>query len=575
VHDFAVWAPLARRAELDLGPGRPMRAMHPGSDGWWHLEVDDAGHGTDYGFRLDGDETLPDPRSAWQPYGVHGLSRVFDPGLYRWSDGDWPGRDVLGAVFYELHVGTFTPAGTLDAALEHLDHLVGLGVDVVELMPVAAMPGRHGWGYDGVGLYAVHEPYGGPAALQRFVDACHVRGMAVCLDVVYNHLGPEGNYLPWFGPYFTENHATPWGEAINLDGEGSAQVRRFVVDNALRWFEDFHLDCLRLDAVHALADDSHPHLLAQMSEETAALAGKLGRPLALVVESDLNDPRVIEPLPAGLGMTAQWSDDFHHALHALLTGERQGYYVDFGSPEVLGRTLTEVYRHAGDHSTFRRKPWGRPVDRSRHRGHHFLGYAQTHDQVGNRAAGERLGALVGPDRLAAAAALVLTSPFTPMLFMGEEWGADTPWQFFSDFGDAELIEGVREGRREEFSRHGWDAEMPDPHDPATREASVLDWSQPPTGVHARVLSWYTDLIRLRRREPDLRDDDLSRVRVDLGAGWVAVRRGGFDVVVNLSDRPVAVPSRGVRAELAWGGVEPGPDGTVRVAPGGTCVLRLA
>jgi maltooligosyltrehalose trehalohydrolase len=573
VHDFAVWAPLARRVELDLGPGRPTSAMHPGTDGWWHLEVDDAGHGTDYGFRLDGDEMLPDPRSAWQPHGVHGLSRVFDPGLHPWSDADWPGLDVLGAVFYELHIGTFTPAGTLDAAVEHLDHLVDLGVDVVELMPVAAMPGRHGWGYDGVGLYAVHEPYGGPAALQRFVDACHVRGMGVCLDVVYNHLGPEGDYLPWFGPYFHEDRATPWGEAINLDGEGSTEVRRFVCDNALRWFEDFHVDCLRLDAVHALADDSHPHLLAQMSEETAALAGKLGRPLSLVVESDLNDPRVIEPLPAGLGMTAQWSDDFHHALHTLLTGERQGYYVDFGSPEVLARTLTEVYRHSGDHSTFRGKAWGRPVDPARHRGHHFLGYAQTHDQVGNRAAGERLGALVGPDRLAAAAALVLTSPFTPMLFMGEEWGADTPWPFFSDFGDPELVEAVRRGRQEEFSRHGWDAEVPDPQDPATRKAAVLDWAQPLTGVHARMLRWYTDLIRLRRREPDLRDDDLSGVRVDLGRGWVAVRRGGFDVVVNLSDRPVTVPSRGVRAELVWGEAEPRPDGTVRLAPGATGLLR--
>jgi maltooligosyltrehalose trehalohydrolase len=575
VHDFAVWAPLARRVELDLGARRPPSAMRPGSDGWWHLEVDDAGHGTDYGFRLDGDETLPDPRSAWQPHGVHGLSRVFDPGLYRWSDGDWPGLDVLGAVFYELHIGTFTAAGTLDAAVEHLDHLVDLGVDVVELMPVAAMPGRHGWGYDGVGLYAVHEPYGGPAALQRFVDACHVRGMAVCLDVVYNHLGPEGNYLPWFGPYFHTDRATPWGEAINLDGEGSTEVRRFVCDNALRWFEDFRVDCLRLDAVHALADDSHRHLLAQMAEETSALAGKLGRPLSLVVESDLNDPRVIEPLPAGLGMTAQWSDDFHHALHTLLTGERQGYYVDFGPPEVLARTLTEVYRHAGDHSTFRGKEWGRPVDPARHRGHHFLGYAQTHDQVGNRAAGERLGALVGPDRLAAAAALVLTSPFTPMLFMGEEWGADTPWLFFSDFGDPGLVDAVREGRHQEFSRHGWEAEVPDPQDPATHQASVLDWSQPLTGEHARMLRWYTDLIRLRRREPDLRDDDLCRVRVDHGDGWVAVRRGGFHVVVNLSDRPVTVPSRGVRSELAWGEAEPRPGGTVRLAPGTTCLLRLA
>lgn len=576
MHAFSVWAPAARRVELDLGPDRPCLPMTAGAGGWWHVEVPDAGHGTDYGFRLDGGEPLPDPRSAWQPQGVHGPSRVFDAGRHRWSDGAWPGRDVLGAVFYELHVGTFTPAGTLDAAVGHLDHLSALGVDVVELMPVAAMPGRWGWGYDGVALYAVHEPYGGPAALQRFVDACHARGMAVCLDVVYNHLGPEGNYLPRFGPYFTDRRSTPWGEAVNLDAEGSASVRRFLCDNALRWFADFHVDCLRLDAVHALADESCPHLLAQLSEETASLARRLGRRLSLVVESDLNDPRVIEPTASGgLGMTAQWSDDFHHALHALLTGERQGYYVDFGSPQVLARTLTQVFRHAGDHSTFRGRQWGRPVDPARHRGHRFLGYAQSHDQVGNRAAGDRLGALVGPDRLAAAAALVLTSPFTPMLFMGEEWGATTPFQFFSDFGDPVVAGAVREGRRQEFRSHGWSAEVPDPQDPATRQAGVLDWSQPGHGVHARLLRWYTQLIALRRAEPDLREDDLSRVEVGLGDGWLSVRRGAFDLAVNLSDRPVAVPARPGRVVLGWGEVQPRPDGVARLAPGATALLSTS
>ena len=320
---------------------------------------------------------MPDPRSAWQPDGVHGPSRVFDASLHRWDDASWAGRDVRGAVFYELHVGTFTDEGTLDSAVARLDHLVQLGVDVVSLMPVAAFPGRWGWGYDGVDLYAVHEPYGGPQALQRFVDACHGRGLAVCLDVVYNHLGPSGNYLHGFGPYFTDKHHTPWGQAVNLDDDGSEQVRRFVVDNALRWFRDFHVDALRLDAVHALVDDSEPHLLAQLSDETASLAADLGRPLGLVAESDLNDARMVTPTArGGLGMTAQWNDDFHHAVHALTTGERQGYYVDFGEYTTLAKVLTSVFLHDGGWSTFRDADWGAPVDRTAVGGHAFLAYTQ-------------------------------------------------------------------------------------------------------------------------------------------------------------------------------------------------------
>jgi maltooligosyltrehalose trehalohydrolase len=582
MHRFTLWAPNATGVDLVLpspnGADRAARRLPMTStgDGSFALEVPDAGHGTDYTFALDGGSPLPDPRSAWQPAGVHGPSRVFDPARHAWQDAGWPGRDLLGAVVYELHLGTFTPQGTLDAAAEKLDHLVELGVDVVEIMPVAAFDGRWGWGYDGVDLYAVHAPYGGPEALQRFVDACHGKGLAVCLDVVYNHLGPSGNYLASFGPYFTDKHDTPWGDAVNLDDEGSEHVRRWIVDNALRWFEDFHVDALRLDAVHALVDDSPRHLLAQLSDETASLAARLGRPLSLVAESDLNDPRMVEPTSAGgLGMTAQWSDDFHHALHSTLTGETQGYYVDFEGVDVIARTLTQVFRHAGDVSAFRGKPWGKPVDPARHRGHRFLGYLQDHDQVGNRALGDRLSATVSPGRQAAGAALYLTSPFTPMVFMGEEWAASTPWQYFTDFPDPDLGAAVRNGRRSEFAEHGWDADdVPDPQDPTTREASVLDWAEPGKEAHARMLGWYRDLVALRRAEPDLLDDDLRRVHVETGPDRLVVHRGAFRVLVNLGAGPAEfeVPE-GAEVRLAWSEPERTPGG-LRLGPDDVAVVRV-
>jgi maltooligosyltrehalose trehalohydrolase len=580
VHEFRVWAPAARRVVLHLpGPGSAGGRREPmarGDGGWWQLRVADAGHGTDYAFAVDDGDPLPDPRSAWQPAGVHGPSRVFDAALHAWgSAAGWSGLDVVGRVFYELHVGTFTPEGTLDAAIGHLDDLVELGVEVVELMPLAAFPGDRGWGYDGVDLYAVHEPYGGPAALQRFVDAAHARGLGVCLDVVYNHLGPEGNYLRSFGPYFTGRHDTPWGEAVNLDDEGSAEVRRWICDNALRWLEEFRVDALRLDAVHALVDDSPRHLLAQLSDEVAELARRLRRPLALVAESDLNDPVTIEPTASGgLGMTAQWDDDVHHALHALLTGERQGYYDDFGSTAVLARVLTSAFRHAGDWSSFRGRVWGAPIDPERHRGHRFVVCLQNHDQVGNRAAGDRIGATVSPGRLAAGAALLLTSPYTPMLFMGEEWGASTPWQFFTGYPDPDLARAVREGRRREFSRHGWRSEdVPDPQDPATRDASVLRWPERAEGGHARLLAWYRDLLALRRAEPDLRDDDLRQVRVEAGETWVAVHRGRFAVLVNLAPEAAVLPApEGAKPILTWGEATPAGEG-YHLPPDTVTILR--
>jgi maltooligosyltrehalose trehalohydrolase len=579
MHVFRVWAPGARTVDLVLPPGRS-HPMQRRPDGWWTVEVADAGHGTDYAFRLDGGQPRPDPRSPRQPFGVHGPSQVFDAGRYGWTNRDWPGRELGGAVFYELHIGTFTPAGTFDAAARHLDHLVDLGVDVVEVMPVAAFDGERGWGYDGVDLYAVHEPYGGPQAFQRFVDACHGVGLAVCLDVVYNHLGPSGNYLSGFGPYFSDQHETPWGAGVNLDDAGRAQVRRWICDNALRWFEDFHVDALRLDAVDRLVDESGRHLLAQLSDETSALSLHLDRPLSLVAESALNDPRMVDPtIAGGLGMTAQWSDDFHHAVHAWLTGEKHGYYADFGDVDTVAHTLTAVF-HRSPGSLPAAKDWPGddpvpPVDPDRHRGHQFLVCLQNHDQVGNRAAGERIaGAQLG--RAAAGAALVLTSPFTPLLFMGEEWAASTPWQYFTDF-DPALGTLVREGRRREFAEHGWDAvEVPDPQDPGTRDRSVLRWDEPGAGRHATMLAWYRALIALRRAEPDLRDDDLAAVRVTTGPDWLVLHRGGLDVLVNLGAQHAALPvAPGSEVLLAWPGApapQPGPGGLL-IAPDSAAVVR--
>lgn len=542
-----VWAPRATTVELETAGGRtPLDAV---GGGWW--EGGTLLHGTDYSFVLDGGPPRPDPRSAWQPHGVHGPSRAFDAGAHRWS-ADWAGRDVRGAVVYELHVGTFTPAGTLDSAIERLPHLTELGVEVVELMPLAAFPGVHGWGYDGVALYAVHEPYGGPAALQRFVDAAHGHGLAVCLDVVHNHLGPSGNYLQEFGPYFTERHHTPWGAAVNLDGDDAREVRAFLVDNAVRWLRDFRIDALRLDAVHALVDDSPRHVLAEMSDAVAALAEQVGRPLGLIAESDLNDARTVTPTSrGGLGMTAQWADDVHHAIHARLTGERHGYYVDFGSTETLAHALTRVFVHDGGWSTFRGRTWGAPVPPGTD-GHRFVVFGQDHDQVGNRALGDRPSARLDDGGLAISAALVLLSPFTPMLFMGEEWGATTPWQYFTDHAEPELAEAIRRGRTEEFGGHGWEElygghlEVPDPQAASTLEASRLDWDEPHEESRARLLRWYRDLIGLRRTEPDVASGDLTAVRVETDPQdrWFVVHRGAVRVVVVLDDDEVRVPLGG-------------------------------
>jgi maltooligosyltrehalose trehalohydrolase len=362
---FRLWAPDAKTVSLVVADsaGDSAHEMSAGRGGWWWINVPSAKHGTDYGFVLDGgDDELPDPRSAWQPSGVHGRSRLVDHSTFAWTDGNWRGIALAGSVLYELHVGTFTPEGTFDAAIDKLDHLAELGIDAVELLPVNAFPGQHGWGYDGVGLFAVHEPYGGPDGLKRFVDAAHARGIGVIMDVVYNHLGPDGNYLGRFGPYFTHRYITPWGPAVNLDAPGSDEVRTFIVDSALSWLRDFHCDGLRLDAVHAFQDSRALHLLEEIAESVHRLGAQLRRPLFAVAESDLNDPKlVVAPEAGGYGLDGQWCDDAHHALWATLSGERQGYYVDFGSLSTLAHALTRGFVHDGGYSTFRGRSHGRPM----------------------------------------------------------------------------------------------------------------------------------------------------------------------------------------------------------------------
>jgi maltooligosyltrehalose trehalohydrolase len=539
---FSVWCPDLERVRLridgtDHEMGRAER-------GWWSSDVD-APHGTDYAFLLGDDETpLPDPRSSWQPDGVHAASRTYDHARFTWSDADWAGRALERSVIYELHIGTFTTDGTFDAAIDKLDHLVDLGIDLVEVLPVNAFDGPYGWGYDGVVWGAVHEPYGGPDGFKRFVDACHARGLGVLLDVVYNHLGPSGAYLDRFGPYFAGQN--DWGSALNLDGPGSDEVRRLVLDNARTWFEHFHVDGLRLDAVHALVDMRALPILEELSAETASLSATLGRPLTLIAESDANNPRTVTPRVAGgLGMDAQWSDDLHHALHVRLTGETDGYYTDFAAPGALAKTLRGAFFHDGTWSSFRERTHGRPVDTTTLPGTAFLAYLQNHDQIGNRATGDRISATLSPGQLACGAAIVLLGPYTPMLFMGEEWAASTPWQFFASFPDPDLADAVRTGRRREFGRHGWgEADVPDPMDIATFERSKLDWSEAASGEHAEILELHKSLIALRRQHPELSDPSLENFSVEVADddSWIVMHRGPFQVRVDFSDGSIDVTS---------------------------------
>ena len=579
---FEVWAPVHDRVRLrTLGEDHEMART---GDGSWRVTVPAATPGTDYAYLLGDDDTpLPDPRSRWQPEGVHGPSRLHDPGAYDWRDAEWTGRQLAGSVVYELHVGTFTPEGTFAAAADKLDHLVALGVDLVEVLPVNAVNGTHNWGYDGVGWYAVHEPYGGPDGFKAFVDACHRRGIGVVLDVVYNHLGPSGAYLPRFAPFYKPGRST-WGDLVNLDGPGSAEVRRYILDNALMWLHEYHVDGLRLDAVHALVDLGARHLLEELAVEVDALSTHLRRPLTLIAESDLNDPRLVRSRDAGgYGLTAQWDDDVHHALHAVLTGETQGYYSDFGSLSTLAKAFTGAFVHDGSYSSFRGRAHGRRVNRDDTPAHRFVAFLQDHDQVGNRALGDRLSGEPGPlspELLKVAATLLLTSPFTPMLWMGEEWGASTPWQFFTSHPEPELATAVATGRKEEFASHGWDTDdVPDPQDPATFERSKLDWSESGTDWHADVLDWYRRVILLRRSRPELTDPrlDLVDIAYDEDARWLVIARGALRVAVNLGDGRRELPLDGTPMSVLLSSV-PGfvyRDGIIELEPRSAAVVELA
>ncbi|HYO01485.1 MAG TPA: malto-oligosyltrehalose trehalohydrolase [Mycobacterium sp.] len=544
-HEFAVWAPKPDRVQLDVDG--TLHPMTPSDDGWWRAVVD-AKVDSRYGFVLDDDEAvLPDPRSPRQPDGVHELSQLWDPSTVAWTDSGWAGTSIEGGVIYELHVGTFTAEGTFDSTIEKLDYLVDLGVDLVELMPVNSFSGTRGWGYDGVLWFSVQESYGGPDGLVRLVDACHARGLGILIDAVFNHLGPSGNYLPRYGPYLTEAN-TGWGQGINISDAGADEVRQYILDCALRWMRDFHADGLRLDAVHALADHTAIHILEELSTETETLAEQLGRPLSLIAESDLNDPRLITPRDrGGYGMTAQWDDDIHHAIHTAVSGERQGYYSDFGSLEALSNTLKNGYFHAGTYSSFRHRRHGRPLDTATIPATRLLAYTSDHDQVGNRALGDRPSQNLNFGQLAVKAALVLGSPYTAMLFMGEEWASSSPFQFFTSHPEPELARATAEGRKAEFAEHGWDAdEIPDPQDPETFSRSKLKWDEIDIGHHARLRELYRALIALRHDEPDLADPWLDHMRIDYDESqrWITLHRGAFAIVCNLGENAVTVPVAG-------------------------------
>ena len=518
--------------------------MTEGGEGWWSANAETSD--LNYGYSLNGEETtLPDPRSPWQPHGIHGPTALVDHSAFTWTDEHWQARPLPSAVIYEMHIGTFTPGGTFDAAIERLDHLMELGITHLELMPVNEFSGRWGWGYDGVDLFAPHHAYGGPDALKRLVNAAHEKGLAVILDVVYNHLGPAGNYLSRFGPYFTERHRTPWGEAVNLDGPQSHEVRRFLCDNALMWLRDYHFDGLRVDAVHALIDTSAVHFLEQLTKEVERLGFELGRHLALIAESDLNDPRIVRSQETGgYGFYAQWSDDFHHALHTVLTGENMSYYADFGTIGRLAKCLKHVFAFDGVWSTYRKRLHGRAVELLP--GHKFLGYIQNHDQIGNRPAGERISHLVSHRRAKMAAGIVLTAPFIPMLFQGEEWASSSPFQYFTQHEDEWLGRAVSEGRCREFCDFGPDPErVPDPQDPHTFQRSKLQWEETRTGLHADMLDWYHGLIRLRRTHRDLTNGNLQDLEVSFSEEdkWLVFQRGSLTMACNFASSAQCVPVR--------------------------------
>jgi maltooligosyltrehalose trehalohydrolase len=537
--NLAVWAPLAKSVELVTPERRiALRAGPGGAHGLWQVEADESLLAHGYRYSIDGGEPIPDPRSAWQPDGIHGASHLIDASqLTATASRCTPLRD---AVIYEMHIGTFTPEGTYAAAQAKIAHLTALGVTHVEIMPLATFPGRRGWGYDGVDLYAPFPAYGTPAELAAFVQACHAQSLCVLLDVVYNHLGPDGNYLAQFGPYFTDRYETPWGAAINYDGPHCDPVRRYVIDNALMWLRDYGFDGLRLDAVHAIFCFAAVHVLEELAIAVRELGDTLGRTFLLIAESDMNDPRLVRAASqGGFGLDAHWSDDFHHALHRFFTGETDGYYADFSGLEDVARALREGYVYQGQFSACRGRRHGRPPTGVAP--HQLIVSAQNHDQIGNRAQGERLSMLLRLPQLKAIAAMTLLSPFVPLLFQGEEWGAQTPFHYFTDHENAALGRLVAEGRSKEFSSFHRQGGVPNPQDIETFERSKLDWSELAKPAHAELFDWYRRLIQLRHQKWGGVARTVSgrkpAVKFDAKAGWLTVVRDDVLSVFNFTDAP--------------------------------------
>ena len=522
---FLLWAPHARRVEICIGePQEREILMQPSERGYFSATVEGLAAGKLYRYRLDGEKTRPDPASRFQPHGVHAASQIVDD-RFNWNDTSWRGLPLEKYVLYELHVGTFTPQGKFGAIIPRLANLKSLGVTAIELMPVAQFPGERNWGYDGVYPYAVQASYGGPSELKKFVNACHLEGIAVVLDVVYNHLGPEGNYLADFAPYFTDRYKTPWGSAINFDGAHSDEVRRYFIQNALHWITDFHIDALRLDAIHAIPDPSARTFLEELCDAVHARARELGRDVFLFPESNRNDARVVtDTEKGGWGFDSVWNDDFHHSLHVLLTGEKNGYYEDYSSVEDLAGCHREGFLYAGRYSKFREKHYGTsskniPAKR-------FVVFSQNHDQVGNRLLGDRPSSSQSFEKLKLAAGAVMLSPFIPLLFMGEEYAETAPFQYFVSHGDKELIEAVRRGRKEEFARFGWAEDIPDPQAEATFLQSKLNWNLQEEGRHRALWNFYQELLRLRRDVPALArlDKNAMEVKVFAEQRVLTVRR---------------------------------------------------
>jgi maltooligosyltrehalose trehalohydrolase len=536
--EFTVWTPFRNTVQVKIvSPRELIVALEADERSYWRATVEDVLPGTRYYYRLDGERDRPDPASHFQPDGVHGPSEVVDHAVFTWEDGEWKGVPLTDFILYEIHVGAFTQEGTFDAVMAQLNYLNELGITAVELMPLAQFPGPRNWGYDGVYPYAVQNSYGGPEGLKRLVNACHQKGVAVVLDVVYNHLGPEGNYLWDFGPYFTDRYRTPWGQAINFDGAYSDEVRRYFIGNALHWIREYHIDALRIDAIHGIFDLSAKHFLQELGEAVHIEAETLGRNVYVIPESDLNDVRVINPKEiGGYGLDAQWNDDFHHALHTLLTGERSGYYRDFGTIGYLEKAFREGFVYSGQYSEYRKRSHG---SSSKERpAHQFVVFSQNHDQVGNRMLGERLSSMDSFERLKLVAGAVLFSPYIPLLFMGEEYGETAPFQYFVSHFDAGLIEAVRKGRMEEFASFGWQGAVPDPQDEHTFLRSKINLGLRHAGEHKTLLDFYTVLLKLRKSLPALSmpgKDTLDVIRYDRELSLFLRRRyGESDVLILLA-----------------------------------------